>query len=98
MHTKLDCPVIENKPALQNFRSFGNADYEDFNHYFAHNAFQPTCQTNINKMCEELYQYLDQTIEIYVPRRTRHRRRLALWITSILSNLPKKLKTQKNLL
>ena len=49
-------------------------------------------------MCEELHQYLDQMIVVYVPRRTRHRQCLAPWITSHTSNLLKQLKTEKALL
>ena len=37
-------------------------------------------------------------IEVYVPRRTRHRQCLAPWITSYTSNLLKQLKTEKALL
>ena len=46
-------------------------------------------------MCKELYQYLDQMTEVYVPRRTRHRQCLAPWITSHTSNLLEQLKTEK---
>ena len=49
-------------------------------------------------MCRELYQYLDQMMKVYVPRRTRHRQCLAPWITSHTSNLLKQLKTEKALL
>ena len=49
-------------------------------------------------MCEELYQYLDQTIGVYVPRRTRQRQCLAPWINSHTSNLFKQLKTENALL
>ena len=49
-------------------------------------------------MSEELYQYLDQMLEVYVPRRTRHRKCLAPWITSHTSNLLKQLKTEKALI
>ena len=89
VHTTLECPVTESKPALQNFRSFGNADYEGINNCLAVNPFQPICHTNINKMCEELYQYLDQVIEGNVPRQIRHRQFLAPWITSHTSNVKK---------
>ena len=37
-------------------------------------------------------------IEVYVPRRTRHRQCLAPWITSHTSNLLKQLKTEKALI
>ena len=94
VHTMLECPVTESKLALQKFRSFGNADYEGINNFLAVSPFQPICHKNITKMCEELYQYLDQMIDIYVPRRTRHRQCVAPWVTSHTSNLLKQLKTQ----
>ena len=94
VHTTLECPVTQSKPALQNFRNFGNADDEGINNYLAVNPFQPICQTNTNKMLEELYQYLDQLIEVHVPRRTWHRHGLEPWITSHTSNLLKQLKTE----
>ena len=73
VHTTLECFVSESKPTLQNFRSFGNMGYDVINNYFAVNPFQPICHTNTNKICKELYPYLDQMIEVYVPRRTWHR-------------------------
>ena len=98
VHTTLESSVTESKPALQIFRSFGNADYEGINSYFAVTPLQPICHSNINKICEELYQYLDEMIRINVPRRTRHKQCLAPWISSHTSNLLKHLKTKKVLL
>ena len=49
-------------------------------------------------MSRELYQYLDQAIEIYVQRETRHPQCLAPWITGHTSIILKQLKTRKILL
>ena len=68
------------------------------NKFLKDNPFQLICHTNVNKMCEEFYQYVDKVVEIYVLRRTRHRQSLPPWISAFTSNLMKKLKTQKRLL
>ena len=98
IHLSIECPVTEPKPVPQSFRSFGNADYDGMNKFLEDNPFPPICHTNVNTMCEELYQYVDKVVETYVPRRTRHRQGLPPWISAFTSNLMKKLKTQKRLL
>ena len=60
--------------------------------------FKPVCFTNIDNMCEEFYQYMDQIFEIHVPKRTRHRQKLPPWISSFTSYNMKRLQTQKWLL
>ena len=66
--------------------------------FLKQNPFQLIFHTNVNKMCEEFYQYVDKVAETYLPRRTRHRQSLPPWISAFTSNLRKKLKTQKRLL
>ena len=94
----LENPVTETKPLIQNFRSFGNADYEAINEHLVEKPFQSICYTNINKMSEEFTRYLDGIFDLYVPKRTRHRQSLPPWISCGTSNLINKLKTQKRLL
>ena len=95
IHLMLECSLMEKKPVMQNYRSFGSADYDGINDYLKANPFEPICYTDINNMCEEYYQYIDKALEIFVPRRTRHRQSLPPWISSFTSHLMKKLKTQK---
>ena len=94
----LENPVTETKPLIQNFRSFGNADYDAINEHLVEKPFQSICYTNINKMREEFTRYLDGIFDLYVPKRTRHRKSLPPWISCGTSNLINKLKTQKRLL
>ena len=68
------------------------------NNFLKENSFQLICHTNVNKMCEKFYQYVDKVVETYVSRRTRHRQSLPRWISAFTSNLMKRLKTQKRLL
>ena len=98
IHLSIECPVTEPKSVLQSIRSFGNADYNGMNKFLKEKPFQLICHTNVNKMCEDFYQYVDKVVETYVPRRTRHRQSLPPWISAFTSNLMKKLKTQKRLL
>ena len=98
VHTTWEYTVTDSKPALQNCRSSGNEHNECTKNYLAVNPFQPICHTNNNKICEELYQYLGQMIEIYVPRRARNRQCLAPWRTSHTSILLTELKTQTAML
>ncbi|XP_075262534.1 uncharacterized protein LOC142354154 [Convolutriloba macropyga] len=94
----LECPSQDAKETLGNFRSFGNADYESINKILSTEPFKPVCFTNINNICEEFYQYMDQIFEVYVPKRTRHRQSLPPWISSFTSYNMKRLQTQKRLL
>ena len=94
----LECPRQDAKETLGNFRSFGNADYESINKILSTEPFKTVCFTNINNMCEEFYQYMDQIIEVHVPKRTRHRQSLPPWISSFSSYNMKRLQTQKRLL
>ena len=90
--------MTETKPLIQNFRSFGNADYVAINKHLVEKPFQSICYTNINKMSKKLTRYLDGIFDLYVPKRTRHRQSLPLWISCSTSILINKLKTQKRLL
>ena len=55
----LEKPVTETKPLIQNFRNFGNADYDAINKHLIEKPFQLICYNNINKMSEEFTRYLD---------------------------------------
>ena len=55
INLSIECPVAEPKLVLQSFRSFGNADYDGINKFLKDNPFQLICHTNVNTMCEELY-------------------------------------------
>ena len=56
--------------------------------------FSPVCHTNINRMCEELYDYLENLVSQHVPRRTRRRQSLPPLVTSSTPNIMNKLRTQ----
>ena len=58
---------------------------------------KPVCYTNINNMCEEMYDFFDKVAQATIPKKTRHRQSLPPWITPSLSNLMKKLNTQRKL-
>ena len=72
----LENPVTETKPLIQNFKSFGNFDYDAKNEHLVEKPFQSICYTNINKMSEEFTRYLEGIFDLYVPKRTRHRQSL----------------------
>ena len=65
----LENPVTETKRLIQNFRSFGNADYDAINEQLVEKPFQSICYTNINRMSEEFTRYLDGIFDLYVPKR-----------------------------
>ena len=90
----LESPVTETKPLIQNFKSFGNADFDAINEHLVEKPFQAICCTTINKMSEEFTRYLDEIFDFCVPKRTRHRQSLPPWISCGTSNLINKLKTQ----
>ena len=82
----------------ENFRSFGSADISSLRDHLCWSPFFPTCFSNIDNTCLELYQHFDRAIDMFIPTRTRHRQNLPPWITSESSNLLKKMQTQKRLL
>ena len=57
--------------------------------------FKPVCYTNINNMCEEMYDFFDRVAQATIPKRTRHRQSLPPCITPSTSNLMMKLNTQR---
>ena len=94
----LESAVTETKPLKQNFKSFAKADNDAINKHLIEQPFQSVCYTNINKMSEQFTTYLDEMFNLYVSKRTRHRQSLSLWISCGISNMIKKIKTQKLLL
>ena len=59
--------------------------------------FKPVCYTNINNMCEEMYDFFDNVAQATIPKSTRHRQYLPPWITPCTSKLIKHLNTQRKL-
>ena len=59
--------------------------------------FKPVCYTNINTMCEEMYDFFDKVVQATIPKKTRHRQSLPPWIAPKTSNLMKNLNTQRKL-
>ena len=94
----LENPVTETKPLIQNFKSFGKADYVSINEHLLEKPFKSICYTNINKMSKEFTKYLDGNFDLYDSKRTRHRQSLPHLIFCGTSKLINKLKTQKRLL
>ena len=90
----LKCPHHEVKVAIENFRSFGSVDYNEIKKSILSEPFSPVCHTNINRMCDELSDYLENLVNQHVPRRTRRRQSLPPWITPSTSNIMNKLRTQ----
>ena len=90
----IECPHHEVKVAIENFRSFGSVDYNEIKKSILNEPFSPVCHTNINRMCEELYDYLENLVNQHVPRRTRRRQSLPPWVTPSTSNIMNKLRTQ----
>ena len=61
------------------------------------NPFRPECFTNINRMNKEFEIYCNGIIDMFLPRRTRHRQSLPVWYTSDTANLLKRVETQRRL-
>ena len=90
----VECPDTEKKPTL---RTFGRADYSEVSEMIKIAEFKPVCYTNINNMCEEMYDFFDKVAQATIPKRTRHRQSLPPCITPSTSNLMKKLNTHRKL-
>ena len=85
------------KPTLGTFRNFGRIDYSEVSKMIKIADFKPECYTNINNLCEEMYDFFDKVAQATIPKRTRHSQSLPPWITPSMSNLMKKLNTQREL-
>ena len=85
------------KPTMRNFRGFGRADYSEVSEMIKIADFKPVCYTNINNICEVMYDFFDKVAQATIHKRTRHRQSLPPWITPSTSNLMKKLNTQRKL-
>ena len=79
------------------YYSYGSANYGERRTYMKQNPFRPECFTNINRMNKEFEIYCYKIIDMFVPRRTRHRQSLPVWYTSDTSNLLKHVETQRRL-
>ena len=90
----LECPHHVVKVAIENFRSFGSVDDNEIKKSILSETFSPVSHTNINRMCEEPYDYLENLENQHVPRRTRRRQSLPPWIMSSTLSIMNKLRTQ----
>ena len=70
-----------------------SVDYNEIKKSIQSEPFSPVCHTNINRMCEELYDYLENLANQHVPRKTRRRQSLPPWIKPSTSNIMNKLRT-----
>ena len=52
--------------AIENFRSFGSVDYKEIKKSILSEPFSPVRHTNINRMCEERYDYLKNLVNQHV--------------------------------
>ena len=87
------------KRCIHEFKSYEFADFDGLRDHLEQFIFAPTCFSNINHTCIELYKYFDDAVNILVPNRTRHRQNLPPWITTATSFLlKKKPETQRRLL
>ena len=59
--------------------------------------FKPVCYSNINHMCDEMYDFFDKVAQATILKRTRHRQSLPPWIEPSAFNLTKKLHTMRKL-
>ena len=78
---KNEIDVQDEKPVKENFYSFY--------------PFSPICFTNIDRMSDEMYEYINNLISNFVPKRTMHRQKLPPWVSPKTSNLIKILETKR---
>ena len=75
--------------------SYCKADFKALNADIIDNPFQGFCWSNPDVLLSDWFKWLNIKIERHVPTRTRHRARLAPWITQSTSNIIMKLNTAK---
>ena len=91
----VECPHVDAKPIIENFRILGNADYTQVNEILKTKTLEETSYSNINRMSEEKYHYFEKLIDICLSRRTHHQQFLLPWVSLITSNLQKRLETRE---
>ena len=73
--------------------AFKKANWKEINEFIKDHPFNPYCFSNPDQIVEKWYEWLYEALKDLVPRKTKHRRELAPWVTPESSNLIKKLKT-----
>ena len=59
----LECAHREQKVAIENFPSFGSVNYNEIKKSILSEPFSTVGHTNINRMCKELYDYLEKLVK-----------------------------------
>ena len=75
--------------------SYCKGDYQLLNNLIAQKPFKGICWSNTSVLSTQWLQWLEELIQISVPKRTAHRSQLAPWITSSTSHMLKKMNTEK---
>ena len=75
--------------------SYCKGDYQLLNNLIAQKPFQGICWSNTSVLSTKWLQWLEELIQISVPKRTAHRSQLAPWITSSTSHMLKKMNTER---
>ena len=86
---------------FENKLSYCKGDYDSLNEIIRNEKFFSFCWSNVDVVVDQWYQWVNEKIKAYIPRRTAHRSRLSPWIKPRTSNIIKKLenalaKTPKN--
>ena len=69
--------------------AFKKANWKEINEFIKDHPFSPYCFSNPDQMVEKWYEWLYEVLKDLVPRKTKHRRELAPWVTPVSSNLIK---------
>ena len=78
--------------------SFCRCNFISLKSDIINDPFLPKCYSNIDKMLDEWYDWVNKKLEKHCPKRTQHRYSLPPWVSQESSNLMKKLNTAEKLL
>ena len=85
------------KDKMRTFRRFGRTDYSEVSKMIKYADFKPVCYTNINNMCEDMYDFFDNVAQAMIPKTTRRRQSLPPCISPSTSDLMKRLNNKRKL-
>ena len=78
--------------------SFCRCNFISLKSDIINDPFLPKCYSNIDKMLDEWYDWVNKKLVKHCPKRTQHRYSLPPWVSQESSNLMKKLNTAEKLL
>ena len=87
--------LMRRKFIKESIFSYCNSDYDLLNEKILENPFDIYCWSNVNVILNHWYNWLSSLSKKCIPKRTKHKSSLLLWISQSTSNLNNRLHTAR---